>query len=139
MNKELSNLLKLEDAIADLPTLIDLKTDHFFSDELYARALYIPAGTVLTGKVHRRDHLNFLMKGTIRVMTDEGMKLLEAPQILTSEKGIKRAGFAITDTIWVTVHHCEKTTVEEAEEDLVEPSRPHIEMAATQAQIEAPL
>jgi len=139
MNNELTALLNLEDAIAELPNLVDLDTEHFFSDELYARVLKIPAGTVLTGKVHKRDHLNFLMAGTIRVMTDEGMKTLVAPKIILSNKGIKRAGFAITDTVWVTVHHCESTTVDEAEDELVEPSRPHIEMAATKAQLETPL
>jgi quercetin dioxygenase-like cupin family protein len=118
-------ILELEDKIAAMPQ-IEGKVDHLFVDGLYARTLYIPAGAVLTGKVHRRDHINFLMKGTIRVMTDEGMKLLEAPQIISSKKGIKRAGFAITDTEWTTIHATTATDVETAEEELVEESRPHI-------------
>jgi hypothetical protein len=118
-------ILELEDHIAAMPQ-IEGRVDHIFSDGLYARTLYIPAGTVLTGKVHKRDHINFLMKGTIRVMTDEGMKLLEAPQIIPSKKGIKRAGFSITDTEWTTVHATTATDVETAEDELVEAGRPHI-------------
>ena len=54
------------------------------------------------------------------------MKLLEAPQIISSKKGIKRAGFAITDTEWTTIHATTATDVETAEEELVEEGRPHI-------------
>lgn len=118
-------ILELEDKIAAMPQ-IEGKVDHLFSDGLYARTLYIPAGAVLTGKVHKRDHINFLMKGTIRVMTDEGMKLLEAPQIISSKKGIKRAGFAITDTEWTTVHATTATDVATVEDEIAEESRPHI-------------
>jgi len=116
--------------------LVELETEHYFSDELYARALFIPAGTVLTGKVHKRDHLNFLMKGEIKVMTDDGVKLLKAPAIIESKKGIKRAGFAMTDTLWVTVHHCTKTSVEDAENELVEPNRPAIDAAIEKHRLE---
>ena len=132
----MNNVLALEDAIVANLELQDLPTDHYFSDELYARALHIPAGFVLTGKEHKRDHLNFLMKGKIKVMTDDGVKLLEAPAIIESKAGIKRAGFTLTDTLWVTVHHCEKTTVKEAEDDLVKPSRPHIAAAMEQVKLE---
>jgi len=106
-------ILELEDHIAAMPQ-IEGRVDHIFSDGLYARTLYIPAGTVLTGKVHKRD------------LTDEGMKLLEAPQIIPSKKGIKRAGFSITDTEWTTVHATTATDVETAEDELVEAGRPHI-------------
>jgi hypothetical protein len=54
------------------------------------------------------------------------MKLLEAPQIIPSKKGIKRAGFAITDTEWTTVHATTATDVGTAEDEIVEESRPHI-------------
>jgi hypothetical protein len=115
----------LEDELAKLPQ-VECKLDHVFSDGLYARSMHIPGGTVLTGKVHKRDHINFLLQGTIRVMTDDGMKELTAPQVIPSKKGIKRAGFAITDVIWTTVHATDATEVEAAEDELVEDGRPHI-------------
>jgi len=135
----MDNVIALEDAISQLPELVEFETDHYFSDELYARAIHIPAGVVLTGKVHKRDHINFLMKGEIRVMTDEGVKHLKAPAIIPSAKGIKRAGYAITEVLWVTVHHCTKTNVKDAEDELVEPNRPSIEAAIDKHRLEATL
>jgi len=119
----------LEDVIASMPMVFDLATDHYFCGGLYARALHIPAGVTITGKVHKFDHINFLIKGKISVMTDDGVKEMEAPAIVPSTKGIKRAGFAHTDATWVTVHVCKSTTVEEAEDELVEPNAPHIQKA----------
>ena len=120
---------QLEDSMVGMPLNLDMDTDHYFFGGLYARALHIPAGVTLTGKIHKHDHLNFLMKGRISVMTDEGVKELEAPAIIPATKGIKRAGYAHTDTTWVTVHVSNSTTVEEAEEELVEPCEPHIQAA----------
>jgi hypothetical protein len=127
MNKLASRekILELEEQLAKLPQ-VECKLDHIFSDGLYVRSMHIPAGTALTGKVHKRDHVNFLLKGTIRVATDDGMTTLSAPQIIPSKKGIKRAGFAITDVSWTTVHATDATDVEAAEDELVEESRPHI-------------
>jgi len=130
------DILKLEDAIVDNLTLTDLPVDHYFSDELYARALHIPADTVLTGKEHKRDHINFLMKGDIQVLTENGIERFVAPAIIPAKKGIKRAGYAFTDTIWVTVHHCIATNVEDAENEIVEPSRPHIAKAMEKVKLE---
>jgi hypothetical protein len=118
-------ILALEEKLAQMPQ-VECELDHIFSDGLYVRSMHIPAGTALTGKVHKRDHVNFLMKGTIRVLTDDGMKLLKAPQIIPSKKGIKRAGFALTDVTWTTVHATAATDVETAEAELVEEGRPHI-------------
>lgn len=99
----------------------DCATSHYFADGVYGRALLIPAGTALTGKMHRQRHLNFLMQGTIRVWTEQGMKDLEAPQIIVSEPGTKRVGYAFTDCIWVTVHATEKTDLGEIEADVIIP------------------
>ncbi|MDQ7996058.1 MAG: hypothetical protein AAGC76_09405 [Luteibacter sp.] len=100
----------------------DCATSHYFADGVYGRALLIPAGTALTGKMHRQRHLNFLMQGTIRVWTEQGgMKELEAPQIIVSDPGTKRVGYALTDTIWVTVHATEKTDLAEIEAEVIIP------------------
>jgi hypothetical protein len=96
-------------------------TSHYFADGVYGRALLIKAGTCLTGKIHRQRHLNFLMQGTIRVWTDQGMKDLEAPQIIVSEPGTKRVGYAYTDVIWVTVHATDKTDLGEIEAEVIIP------------------
>lgn len=127
----LEKIQKFQSALEALPG--DLKRDytdltsHYFADGLYARALFIPAGDTVVGKMHRQSHINFLMKGTIRVWTEQGMKTLEAPQIITSEPGCKRVGYALTDTVWVTVHASTKTDLKELEAELIIPERPFIE------------
>ncbi|AFV51097.1 tail fiber adhesin [Vibrio phage VPMS1] len=107
-------VVRLEEHLKTLPG-VDLSggdVEHFFSDGLYARKLNIPADTVLVGHAHLQGQINFLMKGTIRVTTDEGVKTLTAPQIVVSAAGTKRAGYAITDTTWVTVSATEETDPE---------------------------
>lgn len=117
----LAQIHQLEDFLRTQPK-DDCATSHYFADGVYGRALLIPAGTCLTGKMHRQRHLNFLMQGTIRVWTEEdGTKELEAPQIIVSEPGTKRVGYALTDTIWVTVHATDKTDLEEIEAEVIIP------------------
>jgi len=105
----------LEEQMLQLPQTAMLMRHHF-ADGLYAKELHIPAETVIVGKVHKAEHLNFLMEGEIIVFNGAGMLRLKAPSILKSEAGVKRMGITVTNTVWVTVH-----TVEDKEGcDLVE-------------------
>jgi hypothetical protein len=79
-------------------------TRHWFAPGIYARELLIPAGTCLTGKIHRGAHLNIISAGRISVLTEHGIRTLEAPCTLVSDAGIKRVGFAHTDTVWTCIH-----------------------------------
>lgn len=96
----------MEKAMLSMPQVI-MEPVHHFADGLYARELFIPAGTIIVGKVHKRDHLNFLVKGDITVITDQGRKRMTAPCIIKSVAGVKRVGLTHEDTIWVTVHAIE--------------------------------
>lgn len=94
---------------------------HYFSPRdtkygchTYARAMIIRKGSVAIGKIHRHAHLNFLMKGEVRVNTEYGLEYHKAPHIWVSEPGIKRAVTAIEDVLWVTVH----LTAQAGEENL---------------------
>lgn len=71
---------------------------------VYAREIFIPKGYVLTGKIHKYAHLNFVMKGRILVADETGKRRIEAPCVFLSSPGIKRIGYAEEDTIWVTIH-----------------------------------
>ena len=83
----------------------DLPIKHSFAPGIYAREMTIPEGTLLLGKVHKHRHHNFLMQGSIIVLTESnGVELLQAPLMIVSEPGTQRIGYAITDTVWTTVH-----------------------------------
>lgn len=78
---------------------------HSFAPGVYAREMEIPAGTLLIGKIHKHRHHNFLMKGSIIVLTEaNGVELLQAPLMIVSEEGTQRIGYAVTDTVWTTIH-----------------------------------
>lgn len=131
-----ADIERLEDAIvASGAPLIAFPTRHYFWTEngvrLYAREITIPAGTVLTGKVHREPHVNAIPRGRIRVWTEEGMKTLAGPHTFLSRPGTKRAGLALEETVWTTIHvnPTDREDPEEMERLLVEPARPEITAA----------
>ena len=97
----------LQDALED-PSVesTDMReyTDHFFAPGIYLRTLFIPAGFVLVGVGHKHEVLNILLKGTILITNEHGERVTaKAPLIFTSKTG-KKAGFAVTDVWYATVH-----------------------------------
>lgn len=113
-------------------TLDDCVVTHHFApiDETYgcctyARQMFIPKGTLIIGKIHRHQHLNFILKGKVSVSTEFGKKYMEAPCTFISEVGLKRAVYAEEDTIWTTVHltkfHGEEN-LDKIEEEVISPS-----------------
>lgn len=95
---------------------------HTFSDGIYVREIFIPAGTVLTGKIHKHAHPNFLMSGKVEVFTESGGKQkLEGPLSMISEAGTKRVVYAITDAVWITVHENKNniTNIDEIEKFVI--------------------
>ncbi len=117
-------VMQLEQAIGSLPEQIDLDqyTQHHFAPGIYVRELFIPAGTVLTGKIHRHELMNILVSGTIRVTTDEGVKELTGPKIYNSAPDMKKAAYAVTDTIWLNIHPTEETDIMKIEKEFIAPS-----------------
>ena len=85
-----------------------LETNHYLAHRVYARELVIPKGARLTGKIHRHSCINIILEGTITVNTHEGERIIHGPNIVVSPPGTKRAGFAHTETRWVTVHHTDQ-------------------------------
>ncbi len=97
----------------------ELPVTHHFSKGVYARELFIPAGTVLTGKIHKHENLNIITRGDISVATAEGVKRLKAGDVVVSPPGTKRVGYAHEDTIWITVHGTDETDVDVIEQQFI--------------------
>lgn len=113
---------RLEAALLEMPQL-DMPPVHHFSDGIYAREIMIPAGTCLTGKTHKTEHINIISAGKIAVWTEEGMRVVQAPCTLLSKPGAKRVGFALEDTVWTTIHSNPGNTTDLVvlESQLIEP------------------
>ncbi len=111
-------IMALEGAIRGLPP-VELKTVHHFAPGVYARELHIPAGVVLTGKIHKTEHLNIISAGRLEVYSDGEVKEICAPCTFVSKPGTKRAGFAFEDTVWTCIHVTEETDLVKIEADVI--------------------
>lgn len=93
----------LQKSLLELEQL-DIPVEHHFAPGNYARECFLPAGSVVIGKVHRHAHVNIISKGKVTVATSEGLHEYEAPLTFISEPGAKRALIVHEDTVWTTVH-----------------------------------
>jgi hypothetical protein len=87
--------------------------------------MLIPKGTLIIGKIHKHQHLNFISKGKVTVFTEFGQKHLTAPCTFVSEIGLKRAVYAEEDTLWTTVHLTEfgkEDDLAQIENEVIAPS-----------------
>jgi len=85
------------------------------------RKLYRPAGTLIVGKVHKQPHFFLCAKGEIIAWSENGMKKLQAGDVIESKPGTKRVTLAVTDAIGITIHRTDKTDLDEIEAELIEP------------------
>lgn len=107
--------------LADFPQ-VDIEPVHHFADGIYAREITIPAGTMLTGKIHRTRHLNIVSQGEISVwVAGGGVRRIRAPFTFVAEAGTRKVGFAHEDTVWTTIHATTETDLGKLEAALIEP------------------
>jgi hypothetical protein len=106
--------------MANLPQA-ELVTEHQFNGGMYMRKLYRPAGTLIVGKVHKVDHFFLCAKGEIIAWSENGMRKLQAGDVIESKPGTKRVTLATQDSIGITIHKTDKTDLDEIEAELIEP------------------
>jgi hypothetical protein len=110
---------RLQFEVAKLPQY-EPQTKHTFHGGMYCREVWRPAGVLVIGKVHKKEHFYVIMYGTVSITTDDGVQNITGPCVLNSMPGTKRAVYAETDALCVTFHRTDSTTVEDAETELVE-------------------
>lgn len=77
---------------------------HEFCNGVYARSLFIPAGGLLTGAIHKDESFFVIRSGVIIITTDEGTAEVGPGFQSVTKPGTKRAGLALTDCIVTTYH-----------------------------------
>ena len=92
---------------------------HLFGDGLYCREITMPAGMLLTSKIHKTTHPYFVMTGDVSVLTDEGPIRIKAPYFGITQAGTKRVLYVHEETIWITVHATKETDLEKIEEQVI--------------------
>lgn len=120
--------VRLQEAIfASGAPLLEIPVTHYFSQGVYAREMRVAAGTVVVGKIHKFEQLNILSQGRVRVQTEKGVEVLEAPFTMVAPAGAKRVFYAETDAVWTVIHGTDETDIEKIEAHFIEPEALQIE------------
>lgn len=109
-----SQVQRLEAHMLEMEQVV-IAPKHYFSDGVYAREITIPAGTLLTGEIHKFTQINILSAGEITVLTESGMTTVKAPFTVVSPPGTKRVAYAHTECVWTTILGTELTDLDEIE------------------------
>lgn len=83
---------------------VEIPAQHKFAPGLYFREIRIPAGTLMTGRVHRFEHVSVMVSGEMTTLVDGEMRRIAGYHPFIAPAGTKRVGYAHTEVIWVTVH-----------------------------------
>jgi len=95
---------------------------HRFTPGLYAREIFMPAGTLITSKIHKTEHPFVVLSGRVSVWTGDGeAAMLEGGHVGITKAGTRRVLYIHSDTRWVTFHPSEETDLVKLEEQLIEP------------------
>ena len=93
----------------------------YFAPGVYMRQMNAKAGTLMVSKMHRAEHMNILLTGSLTVATENGIELLTAPLVIKSMPGTKRIGYFHEDSSWITVHPTGETDLELIEQQVIVP------------------
>ena len=110
-------ILAAEDILKASFPQIGPEVIHHFSPGIYAREMRIPKGTILTGKIHKTEHL-CILNGDIEIASQDGKGRFTGYLTFLSKPGVKRIGYAHEDTVFTTIHAIEGTDIPTLEEAL---------------------
>ena len=103
----LKAIIEIEELQETLPEA-DRLVDEFFGDHLYVRMARMRKGEFLIGAVHKFAHVSILVSGHMTIWTPEsGMHDVHGLNVTEVRPGMKRAGYAHTDVVWITAHATE--------------------------------
>lgn len=128
-------ILQLEASMRELPQG-EFPLRHHFAPGSYAREIFLPAGSIVVGKIHKHAHVNVVSMGRCSVYTEDGLVDIEAPDTFISKPGTKRVVLAHTDTVWTTVHATEETDLTRIEAEVIAPSYDALAAPAAQLALE---
>ena len=115
-----NSIHNLEEALAEFPEEIQITeeqiTEHFFAPGVYVRQVTIPAGSILTGKIHKTKHVSIISCGHVTVATERGIQDIRGPYTFINEPGEKRALYVHETVVWTTIHPTDETDLKKIEE-----------------------
>lgn len=93
----------VEEALLKMPQ-DEQEPEVFFAEGLYGRKIARRAGCLVVTKLHKQENISALIRGKMAVFSEDGYKILEAPQFFVTKPGTKRVIFGIEDYEFTTVH-----------------------------------
>jgi quercetin dioxygenase-like cupin family protein len=116
-----STIDELEASMVDNLPLVNCPVKHHFTEGLYCREIFMPAGTLITSKIHKTQHPYFVLKGKAIVWIDGIEHIIEAPFMGVTEPNTRRVLYILEDCVWTTCHpNQDNETVEEIEDRIIE-------------------
>lgn len=113
-----SSVSELAEALKQLPQE-DIPVQHDFLEGVYMRTVYMKAGDIIIGKIHKQEHVAIISKGYATVITEHGRLEIRAPFLFKSPPGARRALLIHEDMVWTTVHRSDLKDLESLEEQLI--------------------
>lgn len=112
---------KLEaELLANFP-VVDCPLTHRFTPGLYTREIFMPAGTLITSKIHKTEHPFVILSGVVKVWTeDEGVVELSAGHVGITKPGTRRILYIVSDCRWATFHPLTEAENAAQDVDLIE-------------------
>jgi hypothetical protein len=115
----MENVLQFEAVVKTLPQY-EPETIHTFYAGLYCREAKLKANQLAVGRVHKKEHLFYIVSGTVNITTPDGIQIITGPAVFKSTAGTKRAFHTLTDTHLLNIHIAKSTNVKDVEKELVE-------------------
>ena len=111
--------LLFDDPESDISVEKTCPVTHTFTDGMYMREIYMPAGIFIVSKIHKKKHPYFVMTGKAEIITDNDVVIVEAPYWGVTEPGTKRILRIIDDMVWVTCHATKETDLKLIEKETI--------------------
>jgi hypothetical protein len=96
---------ELEVAMLENCEPVHCLTTHMFTDGMYIREIFMPAGSLITSKVHKTEHPYIVSYGKVAVSIDgDDWDEITAPYTGITKPGTRRVLYILEDCIWTTFH-----------------------------------
>lgn len=105
--------------VASCP-IVECPLTHRFVPGLYCREILMPAGSLVTSKIHKTEHFFTILEGSGYVWNNGEAKPYKAcGQIEVTKPGTRRIIFTIEDTRWATFHVHDSQDLDEIEAGII--------------------
>lgn len=103
----MSHSVELREAVlnsTDQKSHDDLESNQYWSDGLFCKEMFIPAGMTAIKHTHPYSHLSYLVSGMASVVVEDDEIVLTGPTGINIEKEKCHAVTALTDCVWLCIH-----------------------------------